>query len=310
MKNNTLAIYVAMLLSMVFWGISYIWSSQVLIYYKPVTTVFFRLILSSFFLISLGLILKRLQRVRLKDIWKIVLLSFLQPYLFFIGETHGLYYTSSTITAVIVATIPLFSPIAAYYFIKERISVFNILGIIISILGIILVLMNDSFELVVSTKGLLYLSLPVIASVFYSVMLVKMSDDYNVYTILTYQNTIGIVWFFITFMITDFADFKQVGFKVETIVPLLKLSLFASSLAFLFYIYGVRKVGVTKANAMANIIPVFTAVFAWLILKEPLSVVNVIGIAIVIVGLFLSQIKPTVFARTRLFFYRLYNKNK
>ena len=47
--------------------------------------------------------------------------------------------------------------------------------------------------------------------------------------------------------------------------------------------------GITKANVFSNSIPVFTALFSFIILGEKLTVQNITGMAVVIAGLFMSQ---------------------
>jgi len=50
-----------------------------------------------------------------------------------------------------------------------------------------------------------------------------------------------------------------------------------------------------NANIFINIIPVLTAIFAWYILDEPLTFRKIVGIAVVISGLFIAQIKMKKF---------------
>lgn len=47
--------------------------------------------------------------------------------------------------------------------------------------------------------------------------------------------------------------------------------------------------GINRANMFVNVIPVFTALFAWLILGDTLTLQKSIGIALVIGGLFLAE---------------------
>jgi drug/metabolite transporter (DMT)-like permease len=47
--------------------------------------------------------------------------------------------------------------------------------------------------------------------------------------------------------------------------------------------------GISRANTFTNIIPVFTAVFAFFMVGEKLTIQNLAGMIIVITGLFLSQ---------------------
>ena len=47
--------------------------------------------------------------------------------------------------------------------------------------------------------------------------------------------------------------------------------------------------GATKANAFNNMIPGITAIMMWIIYGEVLRVIKIVGIAIVVIGMFISQ---------------------
>ena len=292
--KKTIYTYIAMLVATFFWGLSFIWSKVLLEFYTPITIVFLRLVISSVFLVFIGLITKRIQKFNKKDTLNLLLLSFFQPFLYFIGETTGLKYVSSTTASVLISTIPLFSPIAAYYFLKEKLNLLNFIGILISIGGILLVLVKDDFKISASPKGLSLMLLAVFAAIAYSVIVVKFAKKYNVFTIITYQNIVGVFMFLPIFLFFDFQDFIDIKFTLEIFKPLLYLSVFASSLAFILFTYGIKNLGVIKANTIANIIPVFTATFAFFLLGEKLSFINIIGIIIVVSGLYLSQLNKKI----------------
>jgi len=78
--------------------------------------------------------------------------------------------------------------------------------------------------------------------------------------------------------------------STEGITALFMLSVFASVIAFVLFAWAVRKMGVAKTNAFVNLIPVFTALFAWFIIGERITLLQWIGIAIVVSGLFVSQL--------------------
>ena len=128
MKNKSWIPYGAALLSMIFWSFSFVWVKVVYEAYGPLTTVLFRLILSSGMLLAFTLLARKLQRIKPGDFKYFILLAFFEPFLYFMGESYGLKYVSSTVAAVIVATIPLFSPILAWYFYKEKLSRTNLFG--------------------------------------------------------------------------------------------------------------------------------------------------------------------------------------
>lgn len=291
MDKKNFTVYIAMIIAMFFWGISFIWTKIVFEAYPPITTVFLRLVLSSILLLGIGVLTKRLQKLQKKDLKTIVLLTFYQPFLYFLGENFGLKEVSSTVTSVLISMIPLFSPIAAAMFLKERFSGMNVLGIVVSVVGVLLVVMKDDFSLAASPKGIMYLLLAILSAVAYSVVVVKMTGRYNVYSLIAYQNSIGVLMFLPLFLFFDLDIFIAAQPTARVLGSLVALAVFASTVAFIFFTYGIQNLGITKANSLTNIIPVFTAIFAWWILGEVLSTLNMFGILIVVVGLFVSQIK-------------------
>lgn len=293
--NKLLKVYLAVLISTLIWGISFIWTKQVLEFVGPVTTVFFRLVISTILLYFISRFLGKLQKIDKQDIKTILLLALFQPFLYFIGENVGLTYTTPTVTAVMISTIPLFSPIAGYIFLKERITLMNLLGILISIFGVFLVIIKPDLSIAVQPTGIALLLLAVVSAVAYSVVVVKLADKYNVYSLVTYQNAVGVFLFIPAVLIFEYEGFVSLSFSWDFAIPLLKLAVFASSIAFVTFTYGIQKLGVIRANTLANMIPVFTAFFAYFLLNQHLSFINSLGIVLVISGLFLSQMKPSNF---------------
>jgi drug/metabolite transporter (DMT)-like permease len=206
------------------------------------------------------------------------------------GESYGLKYVSSTVASVIVATIPLFSPIAAWYFYKEKLSRTNLIGLVITFFGVSLVVLDTSFKFTASPLGISLEFLAVMGAIGYASVLKGISHRYNTFTIITYQNLIGAVLFLPFWLGFEFQDFTRIAFDAKAFGAIVKLAIFASTFSFILFTYSVRNIGINKSNTFINIVPVFVAVFAFLVLGDELNFHQVIGIAIVISGLFLAQI--------------------
>lgn len=289
-KNKKIYIYTVIVLSMVFWGMSFIWSTIVFRYLEPITTVFFRLILSSSILFGGLKLFNKLEKIK-KEHYKLFFLSALfNPFLYFIGENFGLKYSSATISAVIIATIPVFSPIAAFFFLKERLSMLNVAGLFLSFAGVLAMLVNKDLSLNVAPIGMICLGFAVIAAIIYSLLLKRLAFHYSAFTIIAVQNLIGAVLFLPLFLIFDFSKLSGIVFNYSWISALLMLSVFASSLAFVFFAIGMREIGVSKTSIFTNLIPVITATGSFFLLNEAFSLQKIIGIVIVIGGLFISQL--------------------
>lgn len=282
-------VYLSLILAMVFWSLSFVWYKLIYLYYKPFTTIFFRLLLATIFLYVIALSLKKLQRIRRGDIKDLMILAIMNPFLYFIGESLGIQYVSSSVSAVIISTIPLFTPIAAFYVFREKLSSLNVMGMLVSFTGIMVIIFFRDFTLTINPKGLLLLSSAVITAVVYTIYLKKLAHKYNAWTIILFQNLAGAILFLPLFLIFDWNHFIEVGIVFKPFMRIIELAIFASSVAFILYTYGIRHLGVSKANFFTNLIPVSTAVFSYLILREPLTSQKIIGITIVIAGLYLSQ---------------------
>ncbi|MEI6050771.1 MAG: DMT family transporter, partial [Bacteroidota bacterium] len=83
--------------------------------------------------------------------------------------------------------------------------------------------------------------------------------------------------------------FITTPFTFNMFKPIIELSVFASCSAFILFAYSVRNMGISKANVFSNSIPVFTALFSFILMGEKLTFQNIAGMVIVIAGLLLSQ---------------------
>lgn len=278
---------------MIFWSYTFIWYKVIYEFYNPITVVFFRLIISSIFLFVLMYPLKKLQKIKKGDFKYFVLVAIFNPFFYFIGESYGIKLVSTSLAAVIIATIPLFTSFTSSYFLHEKITKINILGIAFSIFGVGMVIFYKAENIGVSYMGIAMLFFAVAASIGYSMVIKKLSEKYNSISIVTYHNFIGIFLFAPLFFIIDFPEFKAAGFSSEAWIPLLELAIFGSSFAFIFFTFSIQRIGIGKANAFTNLIPVITAIIAYFVLDEILNVNKITGISLVIGGLFLSQIKTS-----------------
>lgn len=276
---------------MIFWGMSYVWSTIVFKYYHPITTIFFRLIISSFLLISFIFITGKAEKIRKEDRLLFLLSSLFNPFLYFLGENFGLKYSTPTISSVIIATIPVFITIVGYFFLKEKLSLLNIAGITVSFLGIGIMLVNPDFSLNSPLEGVLFLSGAVLAAVIYTIFLKRLAFKYSALTIITYQNMIGVVYFLPLFIFVDYSHFITVRPNFELISSLIQLSLFASSLAYIFYTMTIKELGVSRASVFTNLIPVVTAIFSVIFISEKFTATKIAGMATALIGVIIAQAK-------------------
>ena len=289
MKKIRLPVYFYALTAMLLWGMSFIWSSVLLQYYEPVTIIFIRLVISSALLYAFMFVSGQKVKLERKDFFLVFLSALFNPFLYFLGENYGLKYSTPTISAVIIATIPLFSPVIAYITFKERLTPINFIGIAISFCGVILMLVTRSLSLVADVRGVIFLFGAVFAALLYSVTLRKLTENYSAVLLVATQNLIGVFLFMPFFVIFELKTTISVTVTAEVVTSMLLLAILASSVSFVFFAHSVKLLGMSKTNIFSNLIPVFTAIFSYFLLSESFSPQKIAGIGLVISGVYLSE---------------------
>jgi len=274
---------------MIFWSFSFIWFKTANETFHPITIVFIRLATSVVLLTTFLVITKNFMKIRKKDRKLFLMLAVFEPFIYFLGESFGLTYVSATVCSVLIATIPVFATIGAWIFFKEKLKIINYAGIILSFIGVLVFILNSDGTISFNIKGLALILLAVLSAVGYNLTLSRLVGTYTPVYIVNVQNIIGAVLFLPLFLVLDFRHFISVPFTFEMFRPIIQLAVFASCGAFILFAYSVKNMGITKANVFSNSIPVFTALFSFILLGEKLTFQNIIGMGIVITGLFLSQ---------------------
>ncbi len=291
MAKNNFSTYLNIIFSMIFWAFSFVWVKEAYESFGPVTTIFTRLLISSALLFILLKITRKLTPINKEDYKLFLLLALFEPFLYFMSESFGMKIVSSTLASVIISTTPIFSSIFAFLVLKERLSLISVLGIIISFLGVGIMIFEDGFKLSTPIFGIMLMFGAVLSTIGYSLALKKLASKYPPVSIIAYQNFIGIFMFLPVFLFVELKTLPEIHIKSNAVLAILQLAIFASSIAFILFTKAIKQLGVAKTNMFINLIPVFTAIFAWWILKDKIDMQKVIGIATVITGLFISQIR-------------------
>jgi len=284
-------VHIAAFLMAIFWGVSFVLTKIVFEYYKPLTTIFLRILISSAVLFLILWIAGPREKIKKEDVWLFLLSSFFNPFIYFIGESNGLKHVAASVSAFIIATIPVFTPVVAYKIFGEKLSWINILGIFVSFTGIGMIVFNLNTGFTASPVGLAFLFLGVFSAIIYTVFLKKLSFKYNPFTIIAWQNLIGVIYFLPLFLYFDLNDFLTVRPDADAVISLISLGVFASSFAFVLFTFVVREIGMSKANFYANMVPVFAAIFAYFMLRETFTEIKIAGMIVVIAGVVLSEME-------------------
>ena len=137
--------------------------------------------------------------------------------------------------------------------------------------------------------GIALLFLAVAGATGYSSVVRKLSGNYNPVTITTYQFVIGAAFFLPFFLGWGLDGVNSTLFSREVMVPLISLAVLCSCVAFLFWVNSIKDLGMTRTNIFSALIPAVSAVGAAMLGQEEITLMSVIGIAVVTAGVIIAQ---------------------
>ncbi len=291
-QPSKVLVYIASMFAITLWGMSYIWTDKLIALNIPIFYfVFVRILLAGIVLFLFNTAYARIKRIQRQDLGKFLLLAFFEPFIYFICETYGLKLTGSpTLSAMVIATIPIFSIGAGIVFFKEKVNFINVIGILFTLVGIVMVAMAKGELGENFIWGIVLLLIAVVSEVGHASITKSLSGNYPSQIIVMYQFLIGSVYLLPLFIWKGVDGFSiETHFSAEVWYPIICLSVLCSSLAFSLWVSTIKNLGVAKSSIFSALIPVAAAIIAWILGHELLNSRQWIGIAVSSLGVILSQ---------------------
>jgi drug/metabolite transporter (DMT)-like permease len=208
---------------------------------------------------------------------------------YYLFEYYSLTFTSANYTGIITGTAPLMVALMMWAVYKERPKRLFVIGFFVAIFGITLITLGGGNGLEISLVGGLLAFGGTVSWAAYCAVLRKI--DKKADTLLATRRIF--FWALVTLALCAPVlgfDVSDVNFASwDVIAALLMLGLIASALCYNFYNVATAWIGAVKTSAYIYFSPVVNAVGAFFILGEQLLLPGIIGIAVIIVGLVLSE---------------------
>ena len=289
--------YLAILVTVFFWGMSFLWSDSVLDQDVPVFTfIFTRMVLAASALSLFSLLTGRLQRIRRGDLKWFAAMTAFEPFLYFLGETYGLKITDSpTLCSVIIATIPVFVLFIGLVFFKEKLSVLNRVGIFVAVAGVVAFILIGGSLHTRYIYGIAVLFLAVAGSTGYTAICKKLIDKgYNACSIVTWQFILAVGFFLVPFLIWDAPTWTPAYLSWPVLRPILALALLCSGVAFVLYAACVDHIGMTRTTVFLPLVAIVSAVAASLLGQDTILPLQMAGIVVAMAGVVMAQYNPEI----------------
>ena len=294
-SNDGLGVYFILLLPPLFWSGNFVVGRAVADAHAPLGLSFSRWILA--FCILLPFIIKPIwqQRHIIKaHFWGIALLAVLSITSFNSIAYIALQYTTATNATLLNSFIPIFIFVISGIFFKEKISVKQVLGVLVSLLGVVAIITRLDISVIqhlTINKGDLWMLLAALVWALYSILLKYLRPKEM--SAIAFLGTLIFIGSTILYPITLWNPFNEpdIVWNSTMIKAVLYISIFPSIVAYLSWIYGLNKIGAAKGGQYIHLMPFFGAILAIIFLGESIQLFHIVGGSCIALGLWLSLSK-------------------
>lgn len=292
LSNKSLP-YFIMVLPPLFWAGNFVVGRAVVsTQLSPITLSFWRWLLAM--LILLPFVIKPMwqqRKIIQAHFWKICFLSILSITAFNSLAYIALLHTTATNATLLNSFIPIFILVITGVFFKEKISNKQILGVLVSLLGVFVILTRLDIEIIKQleiNKGDLWMLVAALDWALYSIFLKYLRPEgLSPLPFLGIMLIIGTT-VLLTLLIWNPFNELAIVWNNDMIKALVYIAIFPSLFAYLAWNYGMQKLGAAAGAQYIHLMPLFGALMAVVFLGESIKLYHLVGGACIALGLWLS----------------------
>lgn len=278
-------------------GLSFVFVKMGLKYSTPVDLLADRLLvafvviclLRSFGAVKIGKIAKR-QKIGLLG------LSFLYPTGFFALQISGIEIIPATEASIIYALLPIFTLIGSAILLREKTSLLQKSGALLSVLGVLYITFQSSINISMNYWGYFLIFSSLFAIVLYFILLKKRVQNLSIITVTFYilmygMLVVNLLNLFLTILTGSVSGFMERFYHAEYLYVVAYLGVLSTFLSSFLTNFSLKYLPASVVGVFNNFSPVIGLFAGVIILKETLFSYYIYGGVIVLIGLFMSTVK-------------------
>jgi len=294
-KQPNLLAYIFLLLTVTFWAGNFIVGKYASLYEVPPFSLnFYRwffawLILAPF---TLPEIIKKKEYI-LKNYKLFIILGVTSITIFNSIVYYSLNFTQVISGVLMISTIPVMIMFFSSILKIEKTNVFQIIGVILSFLGVTIIITKANFEILKNldfNKGDITMVVAMFSWALYSTLLKRQKYELSQISLLQVVISFGLI-----FLIPVYFIEYQVGFRITLDKPFILILSYVVLLpglaSFILWIKGISLIGANRSGVFLHLMPIFSAVMAMIFFNEKFMFYHILGACFIITGILLSNRK-------------------
>lgn len=265
-------------------------SSQI----SPVSLAFYRWLVACliFLPFSIGSVI-RTRKILVKNIPYLLVTSILGVALFNTLIYIAGHSTSAVNMSIIIIIFPVFMIILAVIFLKEKITIGKLIGILIIFTGALLLISGgrlDNLRNLQLSMGDLWMLIASLIFALYSILLKFRPKGMELIPFQQCTFVIGLL-FLLPFFLKEQVQQPPVEFTMPLILSIFYLGIFASLFAFLLWNKAILEIGPVKTGFVYYLLPLLSSLQAFLFLGEEIVLYHYMSLALILMGIFFANIR-------------------
>ena len=299
MRGNTKLAMLAAILGNSIFGFSFMFSRIALNVTTPFVMLMWRFLLAFGVLNIAALIFGRRQddgkeihwlrfRLEKKGFGPLILLGLIQPTAYFLCESHGISLTNSTFAGVIIAVIPIVALVAGIFTLKEIPSRMQVVFSLVSILGVVVMTMQQPMDGGVRALGVLLLLGAVVTGTAFNIVSRRMANRYSVLERTYVMMMVAAAVFTVLALTETKCDFAVLTAPLKNrgfLISLVYLGVISSNVAFMAINYANNKLPVARVTVFCNLTTIISLFAGVVFLGEPFNALTIGASVMIIIGI-------------------------
>ena len=206
---------------------------------------------------------------------------------------YSLNFTQVISGVLMISTIPVMIMFFSSIFKIEKTNIFQIIGVILSFLGVIIIITKANFEILKNlnfNKGDITMVIAMFSWALYSTLLKRQTYEISQLSLLQVVMSFGLV-----FLIPIYFIEYQLGFRITLDKPfyliLSYVVLLPGLASFILWIKGISMIGANRSGVFLHLMPILSAIMAMIIFNEKFMFYHMLGACFIITGILLSNKK-------------------
>lgn len=286
--NRTRLAEICAAICVIVWGLTFIFSKHLMTYYTPIQLMSMRFLMAFVIL----WIVRPKWEFDIRTEWVFVLMALFGNVIYFSTENLALTYTYTSEVCILTSTTSMMALILMHFLFKDKVGKIQVLGFVLSFIGVVLVAFNGAVVLNLNPIGDVLALVSALSWAVYGVLLRLFNKDFDgiilTRKMMFYGFVMGVV-----LMIVSGDRFEP----VHLLEPFNMFALFflgglGSCLCFILWNHSVKEIGVIKSNIFIYAMPVVTLIAGHFVFDEMITIMAVIGMALVISGMLMANGRP------------------